>query len=222
MNSNYLYELWDDEDNRNFVKREFPWLLRIYNSYSAEIYRADIIRYLYLYIFGGMYADLDTKCLRPLDHLRGLSDIIVGRMGSDPEFPHSIPNAFLASTPRQEFWLLVIALIVLFAYKPGRPEELTGPVILKKAVDLYCHDSEGVWVRECIKSISTFLKADQQPEPHKSDVMIADKSWFYCIDWSDPEHNRMRWDILTDPPSERVRHLLEDAWTVTYWAHTWE
>src|ERR1700722_2016380 len=103
MNPDYSYELWDDEDNRRFIERDFPWISRIYESYSAEIYRADIIRYFYLYAFGGIYVDMDTKCVRSLDSLRELADVIVGRMGDDPEFAHSIPNAFMASSPKQEY-----------------------------------------------------------------------------------------------------------------------
>jgi hypothetical protein len=64
----------------------------------------------FLYMFGGIYADMDAECLQPL-----------------------------ASKPRQEFWLLVIWLMMdaVKDESANEPEYLTGPVLLKSAVDLY-------------------------------------------------------------------------------------
>jgi mannosyltransferase OCH1-like enzyme len=33
--------------------------------------RADSARYMYMYKYGGLYADLDMECLRPMDELFG-------------------------------------------------------------------------------------------------------------------------------------------------------
>lgn len=63
------YVLMTDQDNRNFVKEHFPDFLSIYDAYPYNIQRADAIRYLWLYINGGVYMDLDivlTKSLQPL------------------------------------------------------------------------------------------------------------------------------------------------------------
>ena len=62
-------------------------------------------------MYGGIYADLDVECLKPLDEVLAEGDIVVGRMGSDFTNPHSIPNATMASKARQAFWLLPIDLI---------------------------------------------------------------------------------------------------------------
>ena len=48
-NPDYVYQLWDDEDNRNFIKEYYPWFLEKYDSYDVMIKRADAIRYFYLY-----------------------------------------------------------------------------------------------------------------------------------------------------------------------------
>lgn len=65
----YNYVLWDDKENREFVATNFNWFLPTYDGYDAGIKRADAIRYMFLYKYGGIYADLDFECLKPFDDL---------------------------------------------------------------------------------------------------------------------------------------------------------
>ena len=46
LNPTFQYELWDDDDNRAFVKENFPDFLTVYDSYTKTIHRVDAIRYL--------------------------------------------------------------------------------------------------------------------------------------------------------------------------------
>ena len=127
-NPGYHFDLWDDADNRAFIAGHFKWFLPVYDNYPAEIYRADIIRYFYLYVFGGLYADLDTQCVKALDNVLDRSGVVLGRMGTDPTFVHSIPNAVMASSPREEFWLYVIASALVAAERPsGESSTFFGP-----------------------------------------------------------------------------------------------
>jgi mannosyltransferase OCH1-like enzyme len=45
--------LWTDEDNANLVRKYFPSFLKSYQAMQGEIYRADAMRNIYMYIFGG-------------------------------------------------------------------------------------------------------------------------------------------------------------------------
>lgn len=45
--------LWTDEDNLQLVKQYFPWLEDTFLSLPGNIYRADLARNLYMYLFGG-------------------------------------------------------------------------------------------------------------------------------------------------------------------------
>ena len=45
--------LWTDEDNEELVRKHFPWLLKTYQGLPGTIYRADLVRNLYMYMFGG-------------------------------------------------------------------------------------------------------------------------------------------------------------------------
>lgn len=53
QNADWEYVLWDDETNRMLVEQYFPWFLTDYNRLPKEIHRADVVRNLYMYLFGG-------------------------------------------------------------------------------------------------------------------------------------------------------------------------
>src|SRR5436853_425827 len=59
-NPSFEHQIWDDADNRAFIRDCFPWFLPLYDKYPAEIFRADVVRYFYLYWHGGIYADMDV------------------------------------------------------------------------------------------------------------------------------------------------------------------
>ena len=149
-NPRYDCMIWDDQDNREFITEHFPWFLPFYDQYPKEIFRADAVRYFFLYKFGGLYADMDTECLKPLDPVLRSGDAIVGRMGNDERFEHSIPNAMMAAKRHHLIWLLAIAMMIEKFRDCGAPEEmerrgpetLTGPILLKSTVDFYISAAE--------------------------------------------------------------------------------
>ena len=53
MNPDFEWVLWTDEDNRRLVKKYAPQFLAKYDRLKSEIYRADAVRNLYMFVFGG-------------------------------------------------------------------------------------------------------------------------------------------------------------------------
>ena len=45
------------------MERYFPFFLSTFDNFPEPIFRADAARYAYLFLFGGMYVDMDTECL---------------------------------------------------------------------------------------------------------------------------------------------------------------
>jgi mannosyltransferase OCH1-like enzyme len=222
LNPGFLYECWDDADNQHFIYQNFPWFAGIFNAYPAEIYRVDAVRYFYLYLFGGIYVDMDTECLKPLDSLTQYSGVVLGRMGRDADFPHAIPNAIMASSPRAEFWLLVIFLLYSCARSSARPEYLTGSVLLKTAVERYLARNQPE-VRAGINFIAKRLSVWQAPIPGESSVTLLPENEWYPIDWSNPEHQLVRQNILSgNVKLQNGSDLFSNSTMVTYWTHTWE
>lgn len=68
LNPNWEYEYFTDDDVMDFVKDSFgdEWV-EIFNSCPLGVMKADIWRIMILYVYGGMYTDLDTICNVPID-----------------------------------------------------------------------------------------------------------------------------------------------------------
>jgi FkbM family methyltransferase len=221
LNPSFEHIIWDDEDNRNFIASHFEWFLPSYDTYPREIYRADAVRYFFLYTFGGLYADTDVECLRAFDGLIAGGDLLLGRMGNDPDHPHSIPNAIMASKPKQEFWLFVMWLLMETAKQKGLPEFITGPVLLKSAVDLYlARDPQ--WVSSVIQGMIRRLPPELHPEKKSSNIHILPSREWFAVDWTDPIHQRLRRQVLNGAllSEEEKKELFPHSSMVTYWTHS--
>ena len=224
-NKGFEFPIWDDADNRNFIAQNFPWFLASYDRLPAEIYRVDCVRYFYLYANGSFYVDLDTECLQPLAKFVDFPGVLLGRMGAYADFPHAIPNAIMASRPREEFWLLVIGLIAnLFGsgMRGGGPESLTGPVVLKTAADIYL-SREPLLSSQMIGSLATRLPDPLKPLPSRSKIELLPQREWYPIDWSDPIHQALREQVRSGMmlTAEQKKILFPESSLVTYWVHSW-
>ncbi|CAE6468750.1 hypothetical protein ACGC1H_004193 [Rhizoctonia solani] len=153
------YVLWDDADNKELVRVLYPRLLGAYEALPREIYRADFVRNLYMHAFGGIYSDLDSEAVAPLDPLLSasaerLSDststpvAFVGQMVTSENLAHAVPNAFFAATsPGHPFWFVPIEFAVAWVSdwtahrtegeEPVDPEFVTGPVALRYSLFVY-------------------------------------------------------------------------------------
>lgn len=137
------YVLTTDEQNREFVQKEFPQFLDLYMSFDREIYRVDMVRYLLLYKYGGVYMDLDLELLRPLEDLLDIdSELYLVRTPNLGGYT----NALMASAPGVTFWLDCIAEIAhRVQYKPwyiqGDLQVLwtTGPSMITSVAARYTH-----------------------------------------------------------------------------------
>jgi mannosyltransferase OCH1-like enzyme len=186
------------------VAENFQWFLPTYDSYDKEIKRADAIRYMYLYTYGGIYADLDFECLKPFDALleeyKGY-DIILGQMESDLSQWHSsnnIPNAIMISKPGCSFWLRVLERMVVKASSSqgqGRPEVETGPVVLKEVY-------------------SSWFGFER--------IKLLPPSILYPISWVTDEEERLTaLKADEDTLTQTMKSKYPSSYAVTYWAHSW-
>ncbi|OJJ68472.1 hypothetical protein ASPBRDRAFT_77578 [Aspergillus brasiliensis CBS 101740] len=175
QNADWEYVLWDDETNRMLVEQYFPWFLTDYNRLPKEIHRADVVRNLYMYLFGGMYADVDTEALRPVEPLftghsttlakhnqilsagprkndhdctqRGFVGHMAHKEGLDG--PAAVPNGWMASPPGHPFWLLPVIHVIENpnGNGDGSVESLTGPGALGLMLHKYYEEFKDSSVR---------------------------------------------------------------------------
>nr|QBK91054.1 MAG: glycosyltransferase [Pithovirus LCPAC202] len=102
----WTYVLMTDDDGFDFCGKYFPDFLPYYKNFPHAIQRADAIRYMFLYIYGGIYMDLDIVIVKPLDPLfYGESDLYLcpsGNIGS------CLTNSFMGCKPGCGLWLKMI------------------------------------------------------------------------------------------------------------------
>jgi hypothetical protein len=230
LNPDWDVILWDDACNREFISRRFPWFLDIYDRYPKEIFRADAIRPFFLFLFGGIYADMDSECVTSLDGFAAQGGVVLGQMGADPDFEHAVPNALMASQPFELFWLLYITMMVEdFEHlgeadiNPLKPEDHTGPILLKRAVDYFqTHDRAEVRQR-CARTIAQLPPAWAEMIA-SSDLRILANGEMYGVDWTNPLHRILRKMINKRKIVVNVadvRRMFPQAQLITYWSHSW-
>jgi len=112
LHPDWEINLYDEDDATQLIKNHFPELKDLYNSYAFDVQRADILRVLLVYLYGGFYMDLDVYCLKNLDPLlkfnlvlgeeKRLSREVCTALGL--KNPNRIANYMFGSMPKHPFW----------------------------------------------------------------------------------------------------------------------
>lgn len=79
LNPEYEYKYMDDSQAAEFVKKFYGQdMYDLFMSFPVGVMRGDLWRYLIIYAYGGVYADLDTLCKQPIESwLKPEYDMIV-------------------------------------------------------------------------------------------------------------------------------------------------
>jgi mannosyltransferase OCH1-like enzyme len=103
-NRGHRYEVLTDNNDLYYVETHYgpngfnrPDIVEMYQSLTARIIKADLLRYLVMYVEGGVYTDIDVEALKPIDRFipdrydeRDI-DMVIGVEIDQPEFKnHSI------------------------------------------------------------------------------------------------------------------------------------
>ena len=116
LNPEYRYEFYDDQRMIDFVRNfdcsDFSFdsraLIKAFDDIQPGAGKADIWRYLIIYQFGGVYLDLDVKCLKPLSSMIDSSaDIVTNIAGKSYNYDdhinhwvHLFPQWYLMYAPK--------------------------------------------------------------------------------------------------------------------------
>jgi len=126
--SEYEHMHWYDDELHKLIESDFPWFLEIFNSYTENIKRIDMIRPFLLYKYGGIYADMDYYVFS--DFYNDLEQNKVNFAESPYKSNEEITNALIASPPNNNFWLLVID--ECYKHKDTYVLLSTGPQLISK------------------------------------------------------------------------------------------
>lgn len=68
INNNFEHILWTDGKIKELLKNNFSEnVLSLYNSFTVMAQKADLARYAILYVYGGIYLDMDIVCRKNLE-----------------------------------------------------------------------------------------------------------------------------------------------------------
>jgi hypothetical protein len=143
LNPDWGYTLWTDDMLLQFMHAHHPELVELYQSYPHGVQRADLARYCLLHAFGGIYADVDTRCLAPLDPLVREERVV---LCEEPPHVHfhahrrgiktQYFNGTMAGPAGHPFWAKLIELCVRARHGATKDVlDSTGPLVLSAAVE---------------------------------------------------------------------------------------
>lgn len=145
----YQVMLYDDQDGEQLIQKYFTDDVLTAFKNASGAHKADLLRYCILYVHGGIYLDVKTKLVYPLNQiftnqapLITVKDI-VGFTGTDKVY-----NGIIASVPKHPFF---IQLIYNYLNVPSWVRRLDYHVFLKQFWLLLEMDKTNVYLfqHEC-------------------------------------------------------------------------
>lgn len=162
------YWFWTDENLWELVQKKFPEYMGLFTSYPTDIERVDVARYMILYEYGGVYADLDVESLKPLDELVDEYPCI---LGEEPwvharlfdKLPRIVSNAVMACIKRHPFFLHVLENL------PKNRETPTNAVVWRTGPHMITQE------------IDAYNKVTRDPNDVNSKVYVVDHEVFFPL-----------------------------------------
>jgi len=107
---NYKYIIYDDNQIIDFFKRYYGEnVLKTFQCLGGA-HKADLFRYCYLYIYGGVYLDIKTKLIKKLDDVFNKKDVQFYTCLS--WFKGTIYQGIIATKPKNPIFLNLIDYII--------------------------------------------------------------------------------------------------------------
>ena len=138
--------LWTPVAVQCLLEKHYPDYSALFDAYPDDISRADVTRYFVLHHYGGVYVDLDTISLKPLDPWTYRHQCILSEEPYEHPFlvrdanRSNIVNSPLACRPRHPFFDAAIkALPEAAAQYFGDFLHSTGPFFLDSVLRDYQH-----------------------------------------------------------------------------------
>lgn len=143
FNPEYEYQFYDDIRALAFIKSNFnSYIVDAYESLIPGAYRADLFRYCYLYLHGGVYIDTKSVLHVPLYTFISYKTPMVL---TDELIPECICTAIIATPPENPFLKYLIQHITwqILKQEKGRDHwDMSGPRAVGKALNMHLNQPE--------------------------------------------------------------------------------
>ena len=189
-NQNWIYKLWDEKSCLNLLVNNYPWFLDTYNNYKYQLQKVDSMRPFLLYHFGGIYFDMDFKCVKNITNFFKKKGVYLA------ESSHfGLTNALMASSKNHPFWKKVFSEMVKNRQKKFYQihhlymMQSTGPLLITncynkyKTSDIYIIPKElfnpcNVCTKKCKITNEMYCYTSNSSSWHKLDSKII--NFVYC------------------------------------------
>ena len=193
IHPDWEYQLYDDADIDLYCKKNFPHYYSQFVNLPRSILRADLVRYMFMYVEGGLFVDMDFMALKHHSEIIKKAenyDIVFGTL-TDSTRDGYIPNAWIMSLkPKNTFWLNVLGVgFSRCRLNMLTVESMTGP-------DL---------IRDCIARFKP------------PNLLLLPPNDVYPCDWYNQEEYKelQKWILEGKPIS------IPDSYAITFWNHNW-
>lgn len=172
QNPEYEHEFMTDELSEAWVAKHFtdhPEIIETYHNLTIPILKADILRYLLLFVEGGVYNDLDITCNVPIrdwipTHYQANSSLIVG-WEFDVGWGENIVREFatwtiMAKPASPHMWILIENIIQLINDKKKEHNlESVGQLTPATAGDVVDLTGPRMFTKSILQSLEQMLQA---------------------------------------------------------------
>jgi hypothetical protein len=153
-----------------------------------------------------------------------------GRMGSDEEDEHNIPNAWMASVPGHNFFKYMLQhtkeLVMSGDSLDSRPEAVTGPIALRHGIEEFRKSVDEEGEKQEYEEI---LEHPLETNGIQRDPIVEVLPFHYIYPYSWGRDGDVFREVCSAQRdtfnAQRCKALIAvDQWpsyTITYWSHTW-
>ena len=185
-NIDYQHYLFDAKDRYDFIKDNFSdKILKVYDSIIPGALKSDFWRYCILYIYGGIYCDIDMICMNSFDNVikDDIEFVTAIDLGPDncTKNNYFLVNAFIGIIPKHNLMKLCIDKIVDTVIndrynKSWNALDMTGPGVLGRMFNQYLSRNQETDLRnlEGIYYIDKVI--DNKMETYKISLLNFNKS----------------------------------------------
>lgn len=107
LHPDWTYMFHSDAEIEEFMRSRFPEYKAVFDALPRKIMKIDMIRYFWMYEYGGVYADMDYYMVKPFDLLNHDIVLPVNRENMYG-VPTCLGNCIFASIPKHPFWKTII------------------------------------------------------------------------------------------------------------------
>lgn len=239
----WTFMFWNTQKVNELISKtpELAFCEPIFRNRNLPIIeRCDLARYLVMYVYGGVYVDLDFQCLQSLEspplnvtqqskvilcfepHEHVKKGILLSLTFQDSGLSEYISNSILMSPPKHRFWLAFLDSIKKhYNRRPAfvTPLHNTGPIKLASFVFSYWYREQDVMILpSCWFMPKQFNGNLSERCKHDDGIRYSSTNWNEGSNWGvltlDAENqNKSSPTSATNSTPEKV----DLSWSITVW-----